>query len=99
MAKLLKEDAKKFLEDVPGDCVFRCQDGSVFRNMRELRDGLSIMSEETYLFHANADKNDFSAWVIDIITDQKLALDLQKATSADDATRRVGTRFAGLRRK
>ena len=99
MAKLLKEDAKKYLDDVPGECVFRCQNGSIFKNMRELRDGLANMSEEIYLYHANADKNDFSAWVIDIITDEKLATDLRKAKSADDATRRVGTRIASLKRK
>ena len=99
MAKILKEDAKRYLAEVPGEYVFRCCDGSVFRNMRELRDGLANMSEETYAYHANADKNDFSKWVRDVIKDEKLAADLQGSTSRTEAARRVDTRVTGLSRK
>lgn len=38
MAKTHKPDVEKFLGDGPDEHVFRCHDGSTFRNMRELRD-------------------------------------------------------------
>ena len=99
MAKTLKEDARKYLAGVTGEYVFWCCDGSVFRNMKELRDGLASMSEETYAYHANTDKNDFSQWVRDVIKDEKLAADLQGSTSRAEAAKRVDTRVTGLSRK
>jgi len=99
MVKISKEDAARYFADVPGEYVFYCYDGSVFRNLRELRDGLANMSEETYAYHANADKNDFSKWVKDIIKDEKLAADLQSSSSRAEAAKRVGTRVTTLSRK
>ena len=98
MAKIQKEDARKYLEDVPEEYVFRCHDSCIFKNMRELRDGLTNMSEETYVYHANAEKNDFSNWVRDVIKDERLAVDLMSAKSRAEAVNRVGTRIAILSR-
>ena len=99
MAETLKEDVKRYLADVPDGYVFRCCDGSVFRNMKELRDGLANMSEETYAYHANAEKNDFSRWVREVIGDEKLAVGLQSSTSRIDAAKQVGTRVTTIKRK
>ncbi len=99
MAKVQKEEARKYLADVPPEFVFRCHDSCVFKNMRELRDGLANMAEETYVYHANAEKNDFSTWVKDIINDEKLATDLKGAKSKTEASNRVGNRIAVLSRR
>jgi hypothetical protein len=97
--KISKEEGTRYLADVTAEYVFRCCDGGVFRNMRELRDGLANMSDETYGCHVTTSKNDFSRWVSDVIKDQKLAADLLGSTSRSDATRRVGTRVASLSKK
>ncbi len=99
MAKIQKEEARKYLADVPEEYVFHCHDTCVFKNMRELRDGLSNMSEETYAYHANTEKNDFSTWVRDVIKDEKLAADLRSAKSKTEASYRVGNRIAVLSRR
>jgi hypothetical protein len=99
MAKTQEEDAHKYLADAPQEYVFRCHDSRVFKNLRELRDGLANMTEEVYAYHANAEKNDFSRWVRDVIKDEKLALDLQSSTSRSEAMKRVGTRVANLSKK
>jgi hypothetical protein len=99
MIKISKEEATRYLADVTGEYVFRCWDGTVFKNMRELRDGLANMSEETYAYHVSTSNNDFSRWVRDVIKDEKLAADLQGSTSRSEATRRVGTRVARLSKK
>jgi len=99
MAKFQKLDAGMLLGDVPDEHVFRCHDGSIFRNMRELGDGLEAISDETFVFHANADKNDFSNWVRDIIKDEKLARDLSKASDRLQAAKSVAARVSSLSAK
>ena len=98
MVRMRREEVKKYLADVPEEYVFRCQDSCVFKNMRELRDGLVSMSDDIYTYHANTEKNDFSNWVKDIIKDEILAADLRNAKSKAEAGRRVVSRIATLSR-
>ena len=99
MAKFHKLDAGRLLADVADEYAFRCNDGGIFRNMRELRDGLEDISDETFIFHANAEKNDFSSWVKDIVEDGKLARDLVKAQSRLQAAKSVAARVSSLSAK
>jgi hypothetical protein len=99
MARILKSDAEKLLGNVPDEYVFRCCDGSVFRNMRELHDGLTTMSDESFAFHVGKDKNDFNSWVRDIIKDEKLARDLLKSTNRNQAAKSVAARITFLSSK
>ncbi len=92
----VKEEAQKFLADVPEEYVFRCQDGKIIRNMRELAETLSGMTDETFIYHSNIDKRDFSCWVRDIIGDEKLASDLEAALNRTMAAGYVTTRIASL---
>ena len=81
MAGTLKEQAQKFLSKVSEEYIFLCQDGRVLWDMKELTEALTTMTDETFAYHSNAEKKDFSNWVRDIIGDEKLAKDLEKATS------------------
>lgn len=99
MAMTLKEEAKKFLADVPQDKVFWCTDGRIFKNMQDLKDALESMTEETYPCHANPEKNDFARWVRDVIEDEQLAKDLEKATSRARAARYVSSRVSILKKR
>jgi predicted trehalose synthase len=99
MVKIMKSDAEKLLGNVPDEYVFRCCDGSVFRNMRELHNGLATMSDESFAFHASGDKNDFNSWVRDIIKDEKLARDLLKSTNRSQAAKSVAARISFLSSK
>ena len=92
MTKILKHHAERRLADVPDQYVFWCHDGRVLRNLRELKDALEMMSDETYAYHANKEKNDFSNWVKDIIGDDKLARDLTRASDRRQAFEYVKTR-------
>lgn len=99
MATILKKEAKKFMARVPKEHVFYCQDGRILKNSKELGQALSTMADETFKYHANSNKSDFSNWVKDIITDQKLAKDLTKATTREDAANSVKSRVAYLSTK
>jgi len=91
--------ARRPLRDVPQDKVFWCHDGRVLKNLDELAAALQEMSEETYHNHVTAGKNDFSAWVWDVIGDRTLASELQRAVMRNSAAEVVKARLARLRAK
>ena len=73
MPAISKQDAQRMLDNVPQEYLFRFADGRTLANMSELGDALRNISDETFNFHVNSDKNDFSNWVRDVIKDEKLA--------------------------
>ncbi len=75
---------KLFTEAHPSNHFF-VSDGSVIKNAAELIDALEKMHEDTYKFHANEEKNDFSSWVRDVFGEHKLAENLKSAASKADA--------------
>ncbi len=96
MAGISQEQAQKILARVPEEYVFRCQDGRIFRDMRELAEALATMTDETFAYHSNAEKKDFSNWVIDIMGDKKLAQDLGKNANRAQAAKLVANRVSFL---
>jgi hypothetical protein len=105
MAKNVKVPTKtdrqysKLLEKVPAEYVFYCHDGTIFMDVNELAAGLATMADETFAYHSNPEKQDFSNWVRDVIGDKKLANDLARASSRLQATEYVVARIAFLSRK
>ncbi len=89
----LKYDAQKFLAIVPEEYVFRCHDGRILKDMKELGEALAAISDETFAYHSNPERKDFSNWVRDIIGDEKLAKDLENALYRNQAARIVATRI------
>ena len=88
--------ASKFLAKVPDDNVFWCHDSCVMKDMSELAQALNKMTDETYNYHANTEKNDFANWVSDVIGDKELAGNLRKATNRVQAAKLVSNRIAYL---
>jgi hypothetical protein len=99
MTKILKQDAEKRLADVPGEYAFWCNDGRIVKSMRELKEALEQMGDAIYVYHVNAEKNDFSTWVKDVLVDEKLARDLSKSADRIEAARCVAARVAFLASK
>ena len=94
-----KNVARLWLENVPQDKVFWCHDGMVVRNMDELVAALRDMSEETFCYHATGEKNDFSAWVGDVVGDVTLANQLKKAADSATSARKAELRLAWLKQR
>jgi len=99
MARITKGIAEKRLGDVPESFVFRCRDGRTFKNLRELRDALAGMENEAYVHHVTGQNNDFGRWVRDVIGDEKLATDLEKATNKSQEAKAVSARISFLESK
>jgi hypothetical protein len=47
MVETLKEQAKRLLANVPEEYVFRCSNGAILRNVKELGDTLNTTTDET----------------------------------------------------
>ena len=91
-----KEQAQQFMAKVPDECAFWCCDGSVFRDMSDMAEGLAAMSDETYRYHRNTEKRDFTNWVNNVLGDQELADELLAATGRMEAARCASDRVTLL---
>ena len=92
----LKQEAEKFLARVPEEKVFWCHDGRILRDIKELGEALASMTDETFAYHSNAEKKDFSNWVGDVIGDTNLAKELENLTDRNQAANIVSNRIALL---
>ena len=99
MVRITKSIAEKRLDDVSQETQFWCEDGRYLKNLKELEDALEQMTEETYRYHVNETKSDFSDWVRDVIGDEKLARDLRKSSTKSQAAKSITERIAFLEGK
>jgi hypothetical protein len=96
MAGIDRAVAEKWLGDVPQDKRFWCRDGRILKNLSELVVALTLMTDETFRYHSNETKSDFSRWVRDVIGDEELAGALQKDITRLQAAKAVADRVAWL---
>ena len=64
---------------------FHVADGTRLENLMQLMEYLEKMNDETYKFHANESKNDFSIWVKDVFENVELAENLKTANTKESA--------------
>lgn len=84
---------KKELINADDANLFWVNGNGALRNLKELAESLKGMSEETYAYHVNAEKNDFASWVKEVLLDGKLALDLKRAKTQAAALKKVEVRL------
>jgi predicted metal-dependent HD superfamily phosphohydrolase len=96
MVETLKARAKRLMADVPDEYAFRCVNGHVLHNLRELEAELITISDQDYSFHVNPQKNDFARWVKDVIRDENLTKNLLKASGRAQAAKNVNNRLSDL---
>jgi hypothetical protein len=99
MARLTKSVAEERLGDASQEEQFWCHDGRYLKSLEELEVALEQMTEETFRYHSNEAKSDFSNWVRDVIGDEKLSRDLQKSTTQAQAAKSVADRVIWLKGK
>lgn len=92
-----KAVSKSWLANVLEDKVFWCHDGRVMKNLEELSAGLQQMAEETFRYHVNEQRNDFSKWVRDVIGDYELSTELQNTGTGEQAAKVVADRVVWLK--
>ena len=97
--RVTREMAESRLGDVPPGKEFYVRDGRALRNLQDLNAALDNMSDDTFSYHANNEKSDFRNWVRDVIGDDKLAKDLEKAPNRTQASRSAASRIEWLKGK
>jgi hypothetical protein len=85
------------LRDVSPENAFWCNNGIIFKNLYDLESGFKNMPADVYVYHANSEKNDFSNWVSDILGDKRLASELKKCKSKEDAAKKVSAKIKALK--
>lgn len=63
------------------DKYFYANDGKIFSSIDDLRRGLKEMSEETFHYHFNKEKNDFYNWILYVFNESELAKSIKKVKS------------------
>ena len=86
----------KYLAKVVEEYAFYNHDGQIFRDLNDLVNGLNSMTDETFIYHCNEAKNDFSCWIADIIGDKELAEKLKTIKTKNQAKEQVEQRYAEL---
>ena len=99
MVRVTKSVAEERLGNVSQEKQFWCHDGRYLKNLEELEAALEQMTEETFRYHSNETKSDFSNWVRDVIGDEKLSRDLRKSTTQAQAAKSVADRVTWLKSK
>jgi len=99
MFRITKSVAEERLGNVSQEKQFWCHDGQYLKNLQEMKAALEQMTEETFRYHSNEAKSDFSNWVRDVIGDEKLSRDLQKSTTRAQAVKSVADRVIWLKSK
>ena len=67
---------ERLLAHVNPDNYFRVANGTIIKGLMDLDSSLENMGEETFKYHVNDYRNDFSTWIRDVIKDEKLANEL-----------------------
>lgn len=89
-------DSSLILGDVAPEKCFWVNNGPILHNIYELSNALLSMSPETFMHHANKDKNDFGNWIRDVLHDEKLAGCVAKARKREDACSCITSRIKAL---
>lgn len=97
LKSITKVDGKRYLSPVPTEKVFWSHDGSILKDMSELALALNRMSEETFAYHVNKEKNDFANWVKDVLSDDQLATQMYRLHDRNSTVALVGQRLTSLR--
>jgi len=88
-----KEKLKLLLQDTAEGRKFWCIDGKIFGNLKELKNALSKISDETFNYHVNSEKNDFVEWINKVIGDIKLAKSLENVFDKKTTERKIRARI------
>ncbi|MBI2647587.1 hypothetical protein HYW99_03860 [Candidatus Woesearchaeota archaeon] len=94
-----KDEARRYLSNVPPEQSFWVNNGSILKNLEELADAIFDMGKETFQHHVNKEKNDFSTWISDVVGDKKLANDLLSSKSKDSMLKKLRKRLNSLKKK
>jgi len=80
------------LVEAPSGKAFWVNFGPIVSNLRDLREALATgISDQQFTHHVTGSRNDFAAWVEDVLCDASCAAALRRAKTREAAVRAVET--------
>ena len=73
---------KSNLINAENELCFWINNGPILKNLKDLKNALKKINEETFRYHVNKEKNDFADWVKNVLGDKILANKLAKIKTA-----------------
>ena len=68
------------------------------RSLAALSKALEDIDDNVFRYHVNRDKNDFEAWIRDIIKDKELAREISRVKTKETLVRKISERVDALTR-
>ena len=97
MKKTKKE--KLIIVNAKGESCFWVNNGSVLKNIKDLKNALKEMNSKTFEYHVNKEKNDFVAWAKNVLRDETLANKLAKIKTLKTTIKAVEERLKKYKAK
>ena len=94
-----KDEAKRFLGNVPDDKKFWVNNGPVLSSLGELLDAFPSLNQESFSHHVNKERNDFSNWIREVVGDKQLADEISKAKTKYSALKKLKERLNSLKKR
>lgn len=69
----MKKTTKPKLINAENELCFWINNGPILKNLKDLKNALKEISEETFKCHVDKGKNDFADWVKNVLGDKILA--------------------------
>ena len=90
------EDIDLVMSNCEPEHQFITKKGDIIKSMAELAQKIKQMDDETYMHHANEQRNDFSNCVKDIMKDEDLASEIKKSKNKNEASARIEEKIKRL---
>ncbi|MFN2224210.1 MAG: hypothetical protein ACK2UH_16765 [Candidatus Promineifilaceae bacterium] len=98
-APVAEEVAHYYLRDIePPWKGFWFHMHSMARNLSEFAEGVQDITDEVYNYHNSGQKQDFAAWVQEVVGDSMLARKLLAVSNKEEAAKVVQERVAELKK-
>ncbi len=76
--EMIEEHGKKLQTELRPELYFRLHSGEIIKSIPGLHKALLTMKEETFTYHCNPNKNDFSTWIKEAFKEPELAKNMEK---------------------
>ncbi|MBI2575292.1 hypothetical protein HYV82_05400 [Candidatus Woesearchaeota archaeon] len=90
-------EARRILSRVPANVSFWLCTNEQLARLEALGSALQRVSDDVFRYHVNRDKNDFEAWIRDVISDRELAREISRIKTKDTLIRKISERVEELK--
>jgi hypothetical protein len=91
-------EARRILLNVPVPVSFWLCTNQNLRSLTVLASALDKVDDDIFRYHVNRDRNDFEAWIRDIVKDKDLAREIARVKTKETLIRKILERVAALQK-